>query len=145
MKKLFLLLIITLISCSDGGSSDRNPYLTEYNFSYEINLNLPLYANLSTSGNSMYISGNNVGIKGIMVINIGNNFFAWEASCPNHSPNSCSTMKIEGGVTCRCECEDYLYSLANGAPLSESDSGEKLYGLLNYRVDVNGNILYISN
>lgn len=132
-----------MVSCSND-TSDRNPYLNEQNFTFEINLNLPLYGSLSTPGNAVYVGNNNVGLRGIIVFNSGfGSFFAWEASCPNHTPNSCSTMTIEGGVTAVCSCEDYTYSLSNGVPLT--DTTEKLHSLLNYRVDVNGNILVISN
>lgn len=140
-----VLLIFTLfiVSCSKD-TSDRNPYLGEQNFTFEINLNLPLYGSLNTPGNALYIGNNNVGLRGVIVFNSGfGTFFAWEASCPNHTPNSCSTMTIEGGVTAVCSCEGYTYSLSNGVPLT--DTTEKLRSLLNYQVDTNGNILVISN
>ncbi len=145
MKKIsyIVLTIVLILSCSDDSPSNRNPFLIDTNFSFDINLNLPLYGNLGTPGSSIYIGNENVGLRGGFVYNTGSGFVAWEASCPNHAPSSCSTMTIEGGVTCRCSCEDYLYSLANGAPLSESD--EKLHGLLFYRVDQNGNVLVVSN
>lgn len=145
MKKItpIIFILIFIISCSDDTPSNRNPFLIESNFSFDINLNLPLYGSLNIPGSSIYISNENVGLKGVFVFNTGSGYVAWEASCPNHTPNSCSTMTIEGGTACRCSCEDYLYSLANGAPLSESD--EKLHGLLFYRVDTNGDVLVVSN
>ena len=145
MKKIsIIILIIALnLSCSNDSPSNRNPFLIDASFSFDINLNLPLYGSLGTPGSSIYIGNENVGLKGVFVYNTGSGYVAWEASCPNHTPNSCSTMDIEGGATCRCSCEDYLYSLANGAPLS--DSTEKLHGLLFYRVEENGNILVVSN
>ncbi|TRZ46405.1 hypothetical protein [Robertkochia solimangrovi] len=144
-KFLLLLTIFLALSC-DNSTSDRNPYLVEPKFSYDINLNLPQYGNLNTPGSAIYIGGTNVGIKGIIVINQGfGNFLAWEASCPNHTPSACSTMKIEGGVNCRCSCDDYLYSLVNGAILSELPEGERAYGLLNYQVTGSGTILRVSN
>ena len=139
-----LLFLAFIIASCNKDTSNRNPYLTEQSFKFEINLNLPLYGSLSTPGNAVYVGNNNVGLKGIIVFNSGfGTFFAWEASCPNHAPNSCSTMTIEGGVTAVCSCEDYTYSLSNGVPLTDTD--EKLHSLLNYRVDVNGNILIVSN
>jgi nitrite reductase/ring-hydroxylating ferredoxin subunit len=145
MKKITyaILTLIFILSCSNDDTSNRNPYLADANFSFDINLNLPLYGSLSTPGSSIYIGNNNVGIKGVFVYNTGSGYLAWEASCPNHTPSSCSTMVIEGGTTCRCDCEDYLYSLANGSPLSDSE--KKLHCLLFYRVDINGNVLVVSN
>lgn len=145
MKKItyLILTLIFILSCSKNDTSNRNPYLPDADFSFDINLNLPLYGSLSTPGSSIYIGNNNVGIKGVFVFNTGSSYLAWEASCPNHAPSSCSTMVIEGGTSCRCACEDYLYSLADGSPLVDSEV--KLHGLLFYRVDVNGNVLRVSN
>ena len=38
---------------------------------------------------------------------------AWEASCPNEIPSTCSKTKIEG-VLAVCECNENKYSLATG-------------------------------
>ncbi len=138
---------LLFIACSGDSSSDRNPFLQEIGFRFEINLNLPLYNSLNTIGNAVYIGNSGVGTRGIFVINtgLGNNpFFAWEASCPNHAPNNCSTMTIDGGTNCVCACEDYEYSLFNGQLLSEPQA-ERTYGLLNYRTTIVGDIVTISN
>lgn len=141
-----LLASLILLSGCDNSNTDRNPFLLEPQFSIDINLNLPQYGSLSTPGNALYIGGNNVGIKGIIVYNQGfGNYIAWEASCPNHTPNTCSTLTIEGGITARCSCEDFLYSLVNGAFLSETEEGQRAYTLLNYRATVNGTIITVYN
>ncbi|MDG1761561.1 MAG: hypothetical protein P8L72_07565 [Flavobacteriaceae bacterium] len=139
----FILLLISglLLSC-DESTVERNPYLTEISFEYPINLNLPQYDNLRFSGGTQYIAQG--GIRGLMIFNLNDQFLAWEASCPNHIPNSCSTMEIVG-VLSQCNCEDYEYSLATGQILTENSSDTKLYTLLNYRTRKNGNTIIISN
>ncbi|MCX2681019.1 hypothetical protein OOZ15_13785 [Galbibacter sp. EGI 63066] len=148
MKQFFYSIIALLFvtACSSDDSDGRNPYLGEPRFSYDINLNLPQYASLGTPGNAVYIANSNVGIRGVIVFNQGfGNYFAWEASCPNHAPSSCSTMTIQDGVTCVCSCEDYKYSLANGSLLTDVEEGVRPYGLLNYRVTVNNNMIQVYN
>jgi len=49
------------------------------------------------------------------------------------------------GVLSKCNCEDYEYSLATGQILTDSSSDTKLYTLLNYRAQKNGNTIVISN
>jgi len=143
MKKIvFFILIAITLSC-DNSSGDRNPYLNEPNFSYDINLNLPLYAGLTIPGNSVYIGNPGVGIRGVFVYNAGSTYFAWEASCPNHQPNGCSTMDLSG-ATVTCSCEEYKYSLANGSLLNAPAEG-KFYGLLLYSVTSSGNSLRVYN
>ncbi|XLS28821.1 hypothetical protein ACJD0Z_16685 [Flavobacteriaceae bacterium M23B6Z8] len=151
MRKFLLVLgILALLSCDNGGSGDRNPFLREASFTFEINLNLPLYSGLTTIGNAVYINNPNVGTRGIFVINagagIGNNgYLAWEASCPNHNPNSCSTMTLKGGTNCICACEEYEYTLFTGQLLSDPIGEGRVYGLLNYQTRVNGNIITVFN
>ena len=56
-------------------------------FNLEINLNLPQFDQLRYAGGSMKI--NQGGLNGVLVFNInGENFVAWEATCPNHNLRS---------------------------------------------------------
>lgn len=145
MKKLYsLLIVIILLSCSSD-SDNRNPYLLETNFSFDINLNLPLYGSLSNPGSAIYIGNEGVGIRGVFVYNNGSSFFAWEASCPNHTPSPCSTMSIINGNMCKCSCEDYEYSLVNGQLFTNEDIEGKTHGLLLYQTSSNGNTITVFN
>ena len=95
---LFLLLIL-------GCSKDpirRNPYLADIRFQRDLNLSLPLYNQLNFVGGSIFIP--DIGIKGVIVFNLsGSTFLAWEATCPNHLPESCSKLSISGVLA---ECID---------------------------------------
>ncbi len=139
----FLWASILLLACSkDRG--DRNPFLPEIGFRFDINLNLPLYSPLTNPGNAVYVGAQGVGVRGAFVINTGFDYVAFEASCPNHQPNSCSTLALEGQVAV-CSCEDYEYSLFTGQQLNRPNDGNRYYDLLNYRASKNGNVIVISN
>ncbi|NNJ89691.1 MAG: hypothetical protein HKP53_09835 [Eudoraea sp.] len=138
-----LLLLLSLLACSND-QGQRNPYLQEIGFRFEINLNLPLYSPLTNPGNAVYIGSQGVGIRGAFVINTGFAYRVFEASCPNHSPNSCSTTTLEG-QTALCGCEGYEYSLFNGLQLSPPDDGERYFNMLEYRATQSGNVVVISN
>lgn len=138
-----LLLSLSLFSCSSD-ETNRNPFLQEVGFRFELNLNLPLYSNLKNPLNPIYIGNNGVGTRGAFVINTGSGFMAWEASCPNHAPNDCSTMAIDGQNVV-CSCEGYTYSLILGQQWDVPNDGKRYYGLLPYRATQNGNIVVISN
>ena len=146
MKKFFvvLCLIFVLNSCNND-NVNRNPYLPEVSFSFDINLNLPLYSSLQVPGNSIYIGNAGVGIRGVFVTNNGSSFYAWEASCPNHVPNECSTMTITEGINCQCSCDNYKYSLFTGALIGDEQPESQTYGLLSYRTSSSGNVVIISN
>jgi len=136
--------VLLLLSCSRDSAS-RNPYLPEYGFRYEINLNLPQYSLLNSTGNPVYIGSSGVGIRGVFVMNIGfDQFMAFEASCPNHPPNSCSTLQLTG-QTADCDCEGYEYSLFTGQMLNRPDDEGRYYDLLYYQAVRSGNSVVISN
>jgi nitrite reductase/ring-hydroxylating ferredoxin subunit len=146
MKRFLILCcaVICLFSCSsDDGIVNNNPFIPNALVQYQLDLGLPLFDNLRFAGGSTYIA-NGGGVRGFFVFNLsGDQFLAWEASCPNHIPNNCSTMDIQG-VLAKCSCEDFEYSLANGQLLNPNE-GEANYPMINYRVTKNGDVLSITN
>lgn len=145
MKRIIaLILFVFLLSC-DKQQTNRNPFLQEIGFAFDLNLNLPLYSPLTNIGSSIYVPNQQVGTKGVFVTNTGFDVFrAFEASCPNHAPNDCSTMTMNGQVA-TCSCEDYEYSLVTGQMLNRPDDGQRYYDMLEYRTSFSGNTVLISN
>ncbi|MBT8183950.1 MAG: hypothetical protein KJN76_03850 [Eudoraea sp.] len=145
MRHLRLLVILTVLLGCSSDKGTRNPYLQEVGFRFDINLNLPLYSPLTNPGNAIYIGTQGVGTRGVFVINTGFNVYrAFEASCPNHAPNACSTMELDSQIVI-CSCEDYEYSLFTGQQLNRPDDGNRYYDMLEYRATQNGNTVVISN
>lgn len=141
---LTLGLALVLFSCSTD-RTDRNPYLQEVGFTFELNLNLPLYSDLNSIGNPIYVGNAGVGTRGAYVIKSGlDSYYAFEASCPNHVPNSCSTMELDGQNVV-CPCEGYTYSLFTGQQLDRPNDGQRYYDLLFYRATLRGNSVILSN
>lgn len=72
---------------------------------------------------------------------------AFEASCPNHEPSSCSTMVLDDdrqNVT--CPCEDYKYNLFTGQFLNRPEEGDtKYHDMLFYSTSINGNVVTVRN
>lgn len=141
---LRILLFVFLVSCSND-QTNRNPFLQEIGFRFDANLNLPLYSPLTNTGSAVLVQSGGIGTRGVFIINTGfNQFRAFEASCPNHAPNTCSTMTLDGQVA-TCACEDYEYSLFTGQQLNRPDDGNRYYDMLEYRATFNGNIVSITN
>ena len=133
MRKYILLIIASLffLGCSDNENSNKNPYIPNYTFSVDLNLNLPLYSNLKSPGNGIYYSGQSAGAKGIIVFNIGNNNYnAFDAACPNQEISSCSTMTIKG-INALCACDNKEYNLFTG-----QGDATVTYPMKQYRVQV---------
>ncbi|MCK0146320.1 hypothetical protein MWU78_11750 [Arenibacter sp. F26102] len=141
---LGILLFFFLFSC-EKNSTNRNPYLQEISFRFALNLNLPLYSPLTNTGSAVYVSNAAVGTKGAFVINTGfNSYMAWEASCPNHAPNECSTMSLDGQLV-TCSCEGYEYHLFTGQLMNRPEDGRSYHDLLYYKATYSGNSVIISN
>ena len=140
---ILLFLSLLMLQCSTQ-TSRRNPYLQEIGFSIELNLNLPAYAPLKIIGNPVYLGTAGLGTQGIVVMNSGfDSFVAFEASCANHAPNSCSKLSIKG-QNAICTCEDYEYSLFTGQLLNPPNQ-ERTYDLLAYGTRLSGNVLQVFN
>ena len=142
MRVLISLLgLFIVLSCSSPEENENCKFLLNIGVNVSINLSLPEYSQLQFSGNSVYVS--NAGNAGIIVVSIGNDFFAWDAADPNHELSSCSILS-NSGLNATCGCTDKNeYSLANGLPLNNTNLR---CGLKNYRVEQSGsNTLRIYN
>ena len=142
---LFCFLLINFLPIFSCGEKpvDRNPYLVDIRFQREFNLSLPLYSTLNYVGGSLLVE--DVGINGIILFNLnGSSFLAWEATCPNHLPKSCSKLEVEG-VLAVCSCESFQFSLATGQLLNPSEELSPPQSLLFYPVQNYNGVLNVSN
>lgn len=144
IRILGFILLFALLSC-DNDRGTRNPFLQEIGFRFDMSLNLPLYSPLSNVGNVVYVDSQGIGTRGVFVMQTSiDQYRAFEASCPNHAPNDCSTMMFDGQVA-TCSCEDYEYSLFTGQLLNRPDDGNRYYDMLEYRATRSGNVVVIAN
>jgi nitrite reductase/ring-hydroxylating ferredoxin subunit len=139
MKSFFyLIVVVSLLSCSKNKVINENPYIQNYSFSTVINTNLPSYNSLQFPSNPILITTSGVGVKGIIVMKVGeNDYRAYEASCPNQYPSAC-TQLIINGINAKCPCDNSEYSLYTGL-------GSGQYPLKTYSVEVNGANLRVYN
>lgn len=143
MKKIVALLfvLISLIACNnDDDNNNNNPYLTVPPVNLNLNLNLPEYNDLKFPGNSVIITFQ--GIKGIVVYNVNNELYtAFELSDPNHVPNNCSRMIVEG-IVASCPCDDdNQYDIVTG----QHQGDQSRYPMQQYRTQRSGDNLQVFN
>ncbi|HLV46945.1 MAG TPA: hypothetical protein VKY32_07880 [Flavobacterium sp.] len=147
MKKLFAyLFVLVLFSCSKDDWEYYNPYLPDYAVNYQVNLDLPQFHQLQYGAAAVYIGGNGLGINGIILVNTGVGFVAYDATCSNHYLEDCSILSLHG-LEATCNCEHALtYLLIDGNVVPDAQNpDEKYYPLKPYRVIRNGNMLLITN
>lgn len=132
LRYFSLLLLFILLGCSPDRINNDNRYLPNYNFSIDINMELPLYNSLMFTGNPVFIDQAGIGINGIFVLNTGGGYVAYEASCPNQELSACSRMQLNG-IVAICPCDEAEYTLFGG------QAEGKEYPLKSYRVQIISN------
>jgi hypothetical protein len=137
MKKYFFLLLVfpLFLGCSPNNFNNNNPYLPNYGFSINIDMNLPSYSKLLYVSNAVYYPGQ--GVRGIYIFNTGSGYNAFDGACPNQALGACSTMTLKG-INVVCPCDSKEYSLFTG-------QGGLKYPLKQYRVEQFGNVLRVYN
>ncbi len=139
VKFYFIISLLLISGCAKNNIDNRCNYLLNLDIYYEINLNLPQYSELNFISNSVYIP--NVGNGGIIVVNSGSGYLAWDAADPNRTNLPCSVLTISGlEATSNC-AEQNTYSLITGQSIGVALS----CSLKPYRVESSGNILIISS
>lgn len=135
---MLLLGVVFIASCTKDEWNNQNPYLPDYAVNVPINMNLPLYTQLQYAGNAVLING--YGVNGIIVINTGTGYRAFEATCSNHGVSGCSKLTLDG-VEATCSCSDGLvYNLFLGLATTDAE-----YPLKEYRVSQSGAMLTVYN
>lgn len=101
------------MGCDRENFNNNNPFLPNYSFAYNINMNLPQYSSLQFPSNAVYINSGNTGVRGVFVFNTGSGYVAFDAACPNQALSNCSTMTLNG-INVICPCDNVSYSLFTG-------------------------------
>ncbi|MDC1326885.1 hypothetical protein N8252_01015 [Ulvibacter sp.] len=141
-KFLAFFLGLAILGCNkDESPNDNNPNLLNPLISVNLNLNLPQYNLLKFPGNSLVLDGE--GIRGVVIYNVNNDLYtAFELSDPNHIPNGCSKMSLNGIIaSCPCTTDSNTYDIVTG----QHQSNETLYPLQQYFVARNGDNIQVNN
>tara|TARA_R100000935_G_scaffold27288_1_gene47383 strand:- start:59550 stop:59999 length:450 start_codon:yes stop_codon:yes gene_type:complete len=144
-KIIFGILLISILSFScksDDDLTGNNPNLIDPLVNINLNLSLPEYDALKFPGGSVLLNPPQ-GIRGVVVYNINNSeYSAFELSDPNHTPNSCSRMEVDGIIaTCPCPTDENEYNIVTG----QHTGDQSLFPMLRYRAVRNGNVVTVTN
>ncbi|QTY28348.1 hypothetical protein IGB25_08670 [Flavobacterium sp. CS20] len=132
---------VGLQACSDDNARQNNPNLLNVQFDIILNLTLPQFSPLNFTGNAVYVGGQGIGNDGIIVVNTGSGFLAWDASDPNEIPSNCTRLQIDG-LSAVSTCQNpNSYSLITGQPLDDGLS----FALMNYQLNANGDSIRVFN
>lgn len=135
LPRLSLLLALVLViapACEDDFESSI-PYVEVY-----FSINLVNHNELYTVGYPAYFGG---GYGGIIIINNGSSYYAYDGACPYDIDSDCRIEEDYEPIG-TCPCCGTKYNLIDGAYTLSGPSGEPLK---QYRVTQSGSTLIITN
>ncbi|MBF0598071.1 hypothetical protein IM532_11580 [Faecalibacter sp. WQ 117] len=131
-------MILTLLNCqSDDGTVSCVP---SYTISKSINLSMPLYVNLNNPGGWIYLEGINTGSRGLIVVNTGVGYKAYDRNAPHICPTGKSTIYVKDNLKMVCDEDGSEWILTTGQPTKVANRSPRTY-----QVIANGNQLLITN
>ena len=138
MKTYSYLLIIIILICN---CSNQNDYIQEIYVNEFIDLSLPIYSDITTPGNSIFIEG---GVEGIIIYRgFGQDYKVYDRNCSYEPSLTCSYIDSVNSGIAYCGCCTSAFLISNtGEPIN----APALLPLKEYTWSLNSsNILHIFN
>lgn len=139
LNKVLLVSFILFISAcrSDDGAVSCVPNAV---VNRTVNLSLPLYANLNNPGGWIYLDGYSAGTRGLIIVNTGNGFKAYDRNAPHICPTAKSTLYVKDDIKIMCDEDESEWILISGQPIKTANRAPRTFKVIN-----NGNQLIITN
>jgi len=136
--KYFFLLFLLNLNCNsedDFLSCIPNPTVN-----IQIDINLPAYSALQSAAGWVYVDAALAGNKGLIVVNTGTAYKAYDRNAPHICPTNNTTLIVENSLTLLCPQDNAKWILTTGQPVAVAGRSPRTYF-----VSKNGSILNISN
>jgi len=137
MKFFVLTFLIISVFCTCNKKEDyiQDVYVNEF-----IDLTLPEYEELKTSGNSIFIDG---GVEGIIIYHgIADEYKAYDRNCSYQPSLSCAVIDSVSSGIAYCDCCPSAFLINNNG---EAINAPALLPLKSYNLSLENNILRIFN
>lgn len=145
LKLVFIILILNnLILNSCGRREDTINCFPEQHINVNLNLNLPSYHNDLTHKGWTYISEQQSGTRGLILVRQGIHpnytFFVFDRNAPHLCPDKNTTLEVQGNIKIVCP-KDGAEWMLNGSPSKISSLPPKRYSY-SYNSATNGISIY---
>ena len=137
MKRLTQILIISILifSCNSKDDFIQDVYVNEL-----IDLNLPIYSEIATPGNSIFIEG---GVEGIIIYHgVGEDYKVYDRNCSYEPSLACSHIDSVNSGIAYCGCCTSAFLIGNSG---EAINAPALLPLKPYNWSLDNNMLRIFN
>ncbi len=112
---IFIGVLLLFFNCNtDDGVN--NSCFPESTINVNLNLNLAAYQGLQQSGGWIYYNGELSGTRGLIIVNSGNGFKAYDRNAPHLCPAGDTTLEVESGLVIVCPNDGANWILTTGEP-----------------------------
>lgn len=126
--KVQIILFLTFLCVISGCRKNRNHPVPSVATDITIDINLPTYSDLQGVGGWTYVNG---GSRGIIVYRRAeNDFIAFDRHAPSDPNGTCEKALYptkDNFLILKDSCNDATFSLYDGAPVSNSEFGLRLF------------------
>lgn len=143
IKLKFLALIISFLTLS--GCREESPLADCFPVStihVRLFLNDPLYQNLTLPNGWVYVSEQQSGTKGLIVVNSPQGYRVYDRNAPHLCPEAETTLRVEANSVIVCPKDGAKWNLFTGEPLSGNSIVPKIY---RSQFDASNNTLILFN
>ena len=131
MKKLTYILTISILIFS---CDDKNCYIQDVYVNKNINLSLPNYSEIATTGNAIFVEG---GVEGIIIYHgVGDSYKVYDRNCSYEPCLSCSYIDSVNSGIAYCGCCTSAFLISN---TGESINAPALLSLKTYNWSLDDN------
>ena len=128
------------ISCSNDDSTVN--CIPNVNVAAQYNLNLPSFSNLNYPNGYVTLPADGTnGSRGVIIVNTGNGYNAYDRNAPHLCPDSNTTIIVQEDIKIICPQDGAEWVLRTGQPLNDQTNGRTPR---RFYTSLDGNILTIT-
>lgn len=117
---IFILLVFSALSINSCGRTEDTVSCFPNNpINVTLNLNLPAYYTLNNINGWIYVNEQQSGTRGLIVVNVGNEFKVFDRNAPHLCPDNNTTLEVKDNLAIVCPKDNTRWML-NGTPESGS-------------------------
>ncbi len=120
IKIIVFLPIFTFFACGNDDAEFLG-CIPDSTINISLNLNLAAYQNLQQAGGWIYYSGALAGNRGLIIVNTGTGYTAYDRNAPHICPTSQSTLEVESDILIVCPEDGAQWILTSGEPVEIAD------------------------
>ncbi len=127
-------------SCSNR--DDTVSCFPNSNINVTLSLTLPAYYELQSVGGWLYISEQQSGTRGLIVVRTSTGFKVYDRNAPHICPGSDTTLKVVDDISITCPSDGAQWILLTGQPTEVANVSPKTYS---YSFNASTQVLTIYN